>query len=300
MKTKIAALALIIIAPMLLIAALSADRITAWRAGDLISLPVYQASTIYEGGMVCVNSSGYAVACSDSASLYFAGVAQGYVANSGSSGAKKIEVRTRGQFKLPATSISQAHVGSIMYIKDDQTFDNTSSNLIPCGRLVQYISSTEGWIEIQNAVTIGATLAGSAVSMADAGNHFAAANDTAEEQIQKLALQVPITVPRFTGYTKDGSTIEPATPDFELPSPVICTAFYITMGTAPGTGKTTTIYLNGSTVATIAGATTTAERESKTIAIAANTDFTWWVSETSSGSGANVDIMAYCKLDDGE
>jgi hypothetical protein len=45
-------------------------------------------------------------------------------------------------------------VGSMMYVKDDQTFDNTSNNLVACGRLVKYLSATKGQIDIEPA-TLG-------------------------------------------------------------------------------------------------------------------------------------------------
>jgi hypothetical protein len=283
------------------IAALTADRSTPYRAGDLLSVPVYRSTTIYKGSLVSVNSSGYAIPASDSANTYFVGVAENYVVNSGSDGDKSVTVRTKGQFKFPATSISQAHLGSIMYVKDDQTFDNTSTNLIPCGRLVEYVSATEGWIEIQNALTVGATIGGSAVSLADAGNHFATSEDTAEAALQRLSKNIVVTIPRFTGWTKDGSAKTQILPALELPSPVRITRAYLSLQTRPGAGKTVTVLLNGTTVAELSGGTDyQAENESLDIPIAANTDWIVTVAETASGAGANADLILVGKLDDGE
>lgn len=176
-KIKIAALLMIcmvVAAGIAGLGALSADRSTPYKEGDYVQVPVYTATTIYNGGMVSVNSSGYAIPAADTASTAFIGVATEQVYNSGSSGAKYVTVRRHGMFRFPATSITQAHVGSIMYIKDDQTFDNSSDNSIPCGRLVKYESATLGWIEIDSAVVTPAAIAASAVTVADSGTIFTA------------------------------------------------------------------------------------------------------------------------------
>jgi hypothetical protein len=170
--------------------ALSADRNTERKDGQFVVLPVYRSVCIYAGGMVSINSSGYAIPAADTASTIFVGVAEETADNSAhaTDGYINVLVRRTGCFKFAATSISQSHVGSIMYVKDDCTFDNTSSNLIPCGRLVEYISSTEGWIQIDSACIVGATIAASVVTFSDPNNSTTATDaDGALAEIKVIA-----------------------------------------------------------------------------------------------------------------
>lgn len=129
--------------------ALSADRHTPYKEGDIVEYPVAASSKIYNGSLVGINTSGYAVPAADTANFKCAGVAEEQVDNSsGANGAKTVKVRTRGVFKFTATSITQAMVGAAMYVKDDQTFDDTSTNSVQCGTLARYESATEGWIKL--------------------------------------------------------------------------------------------------------------------------------------------------------
>jgi hypothetical protein len=131
---------------------LAKDRATPYKEGVLVAYPVAGSATIYAGSLVCINTSGYAAPAADTASYLFAGVAMEQADNSsGSDGDVWVRVRRKGIFDFVATSITQGMVGSMMYIKDDQTFDNTSNNLVACGRLVKYTSETRGWIEIEPA-----------------------------------------------------------------------------------------------------------------------------------------------------
>jgi hypothetical protein len=132
----------------LAVGALSADRETKMKEWPGIkSYPVQTAVTIYKGGMVCINpSTGYAVPAADTANYRCVGVAEEQVAaGSAASGTYNVRVRT-GIFLLDATSIAITDVGKMMYVKDDQTFDDTSTNGIAAGILVQYVSATSGWI----------------------------------------------------------------------------------------------------------------------------------------------------------
>ena len=144
-------LALAIALPMILLSmsALSADARIPRKEAGLQSYPVAGSSTqIYKGALVCLNSSGYLVAATDSSSVRFVGVAYENVLNSGSSGDKDCRVHTEGVFLLPATSITQAMVGQKMYVANDGAIDDTSTNLLCCGTLVGYVSTTSGWVDI--------------------------------------------------------------------------------------------------------------------------------------------------------
>ena len=128
--------------------ALAADRETQYKEGLGIKRYLVKTGvTIYKGGLVCVEpSGGYAVPGADTVNYRCVGVAEETVAaGSAASGTYGIRVRS-GLFLLAATSITQAMVGSAMYVKDDQTFDDTSSNGVFAGILAEYVSTTSGWI----------------------------------------------------------------------------------------------------------------------------------------------------------
>ena len=112
-------------------AALSADRNTPMRDGELISVPVKGATTIYAGGIV-VSDAGYAKPGTKAADLIYLGRAEESVDNSsGSDGDKNVMVRRGRAFKWDNSTggdkIAQADVGKAAYIVDDQTVTDTST-----------------------------------------------------------------------------------------------------------------------------------------------------------------------------
>ena len=147
--TLIAAMVAIFgLAPM---AALAADRNTESKLGDLMIYPVAATTTIYKGSIVCVSDTGYLVPGADTANLRVVGVADEKVDNSaGADGALNCRVISGRKFRFAATSITQAMLGDPMFVVDDQTVDDAAgaTNDVPVGRLVEYISATEGWVFI--------------------------------------------------------------------------------------------------------------------------------------------------------
>jgi hypothetical protein len=131
-------------------AACSADRKTTYREGLELEFPVKGATCIFGGSMVAVDSTGYAIPAANAAGLKLVGIAMEQADNrSGANGSLSIRVRTVGAFKFSATSITQANIGADMYVVDDQTFDDVDPGQgIKCGKLVKYVSATEGWIKI--------------------------------------------------------------------------------------------------------------------------------------------------------
>ena len=130
--------------------ALAADRQTTEKSASLKSYPV-AAVVIYKGAMVCLNAAGYLTPAANTAGLSpVVGVADEKVDNStGAAGAKNCRVLSGKAFKFAATSITQAMLGSMMYVVDDQTIDDTTTNGIPAGLLIEYVSVTEGWVLIE-------------------------------------------------------------------------------------------------------------------------------------------------------
>lgn len=135
---------------------LAANRETARKEGGLKSYPC-GVDIIYKGGLVGINPAGYAMAFPVAASaqgFVLAGVAYEKVDNSaGSAGDVSVRVYTEGLFLFTATSITQAMVGQMMYLVDDNIFDDVAGDeQIPVGILVEYVSATSGWISINAAI----------------------------------------------------------------------------------------------------------------------------------------------------
>jgi hypothetical protein len=137
-------------------AALTADKKTQYRDGIEASLPVDGGSVIYAGALVSANASGYLIPGADTASTTFQGVAREHVDNtSGADGAVSCLVRRRGLFRVTSSSsLTQANAGNKVYLVDDQTvaLAAVTTNDIFCGVIVEVISSTEAWIDIEPAV----------------------------------------------------------------------------------------------------------------------------------------------------
>jgi hypothetical protein len=153
-------------------AAATADKLTPRKEAEEKAYPVKASTTIYAGTLVAVDANGHALPASDAAGLKVVGVADAKADNSaGAAAAINVKVR-RGVFRLAAASITLAMVGTIMYVVDDQTFDDAvGTNGVKAGRLVEFISTTEGWLEILGPM-------GRAVVDADADGTYGAAEAT--------------------------------------------------------------------------------------------------------------------------
>lgn len=89
------------------------------------------SATVYQGGIVCKNSSGYIVPGSTSTTLVAMGVAQETVANGAVAGAIKVKAKSCvAKFANSAAgdAITIAEVGTDCYIVDDQTVAKTSGS----------------------------------------------------------------------------------------------------------------------------------------------------------------------------
>ena len=97
--------------------------------------------TIYCGGLVAVNSSGKAVAASDSAGLQVVGRAE-HNALSG----EKISVCS-GCFAYDGSSFTKADIGKMVYVSDDQTVAKSSTNKVIAGAVFD-VDSNGVWINV--------------------------------------------------------------------------------------------------------------------------------------------------------
>lgn len=110
--------------------ALTDNRSTPERTGELVSMNVASGSVIYAGALVCENGSQYAVPASDSAGYVVIGKAMQKVDNSGvnyKAAGNPVEVR-RGVFRwVNGDTFTDANVGDLAYVKDDQTVQTAAS-----------------------------------------------------------------------------------------------------------------------------------------------------------------------------
>jgi hypothetical protein len=110
-------------------AALTAERDTPERAGQLVAVGVASNTVIYAGAMVAVSAAGYAVPASDTAGLKVLGRAESTVNNSGTAGdgAQTIVVR-RGVFRWTnGDTFTRADVGTLAFVEDDAQVQKAAS-----------------------------------------------------------------------------------------------------------------------------------------------------------------------------
>jgi hypothetical protein len=164
----VTAVMLCLFARMAQATALTAERDTPQRRGAGYSF-TQGSNVIYAGAMVAINSSGKAVAASDSASLKVVGRAKATQDNTGSSysATRTIEVEA-GVFRWENDgSFTDANIGDLAYVKDDQTVDtaaNRSQDII-AGVIVDTDSSGV-WVDTHD---IGSQGAGSVTTLATSG-----------------------------------------------------------------------------------------------------------------------------------
>ncbi|TVR08010.1 MAG: hypothetical protein EA385_11115 [Salinarimonadaceae bacterium] len=112
-------------------AALTNDRNTRRRAGDLYSDPVAAATIIYAGALVCLNAAGNAVPGATATGLKARGVATARVDNSDGSAGDAVVESEAGVFRFANSTagdaIARADIGADAWIVDDQTVAKTGA-----------------------------------------------------------------------------------------------------------------------------------------------------------------------------
>ncbi|MBX3447518.1 MAG: hypothetical protein KF765_12260 [Parvibaculaceae bacterium] len=132
--------------------ALSADRNTPYRKGDIVSDPVKASTKIYAGALVCLDASGWAQPGATATTLKARGRAEEQVDNSdGANGAVRVQVR-RGCFAFKnsgSDAIARSHIGGTAYIVDDETVAATSgtNTRSAAGKIID-IDAEGVWVEI--------------------------------------------------------------------------------------------------------------------------------------------------------
>jgi hypothetical protein len=133
--------------------ALTKDRNTHSRDGELFNVPMAAAANVYAGGIVMLNATGYATPGAAATGQICAGRAEEHVDNSaGADGDLTITVRS-GVFKFANSAstdeITAAEVGDDCYIVDDQTVaktDGTSTRSV-AGKVVG-VDSDGVWVRM--------------------------------------------------------------------------------------------------------------------------------------------------------
>ncbi len=109
--------------------ALTADRNTQHKDGELLGVPAAANAVVRAGAIVVANASGYAAPGSTALNLKYIGRAEEFVDNTGgANGAKTVQVRRNKAFKwanLGADPVVQADLFKTCYIADDQTVAKT-------------------------------------------------------------------------------------------------------------------------------------------------------------------------------
>lgn len=138
---------------------LAKNKDVPFKVADLKSYLVENNVHIFKGAMVCINTSGYAVPAADTAGYRFIGVAYEECDNTlegRSQGGKSVRILIKGIYRVVATNISQTMIGQPMYVVDDATIDDTSTNYVHVGKLVERESAYVAWIDIgQRETAVG-------------------------------------------------------------------------------------------------------------------------------------------------
>lgn len=287
--------------------ALSKDRKIERMEGIQAAFPVKTGATIFGGAMVATDATGYLVRGSDTAGLIFQGFAMDRYDNAGGqNGDLTAIVRRRGLLLCLIAAAVQADMGKNVFVADDQTVSLAagSVNKIFCGVIAGIVDATHVWVDIEPAIKqadVAAHIAdaadahsASAIALADAGAHFG--TDTAEAALQALAKTIVISLPRFTGWVKDGADKAIALPALELPVPVKIKRAYVNLSAAPTAGHTLALKLNTVALASVADANTQGSDEALAIAIAKDTALAITANETAGGAAANCDIILVAEL----
>lgn len=128
-------------------AALTANRNTVERDGKTLSLPVAASTKIYQGAIVCLNSSGLAVPASTATTLKAIGRAEELADNSaGLASAISVKV-VRGVFRyVNGESITLANVNETAYLTDDQTVCLTGTGKSVAG-IIRDVDASGVWVQ---------------------------------------------------------------------------------------------------------------------------------------------------------
>jgi hypothetical protein len=142
--------------------AVTLSKITPQKKGKIVEFPIKASNHVYAGTFAVIDSTGYlanATSANVGAALMVVIPVEEYSETTAAAGAyndvqlgtadRTVKCYVDGIFKIDFfTSISQAMVGTTMYISDNYTIDDSSSSAIKAGALIGYRSSTSGYLDL--------------------------------------------------------------------------------------------------------------------------------------------------------
>lgn len=132
--------------------ALTSDRNTPYRDGDVLNVGVAAGTKIFAGSLVCANATGFAVPGSVSTTQTYLGRADEGVNNVGGvDGACTVNILRKKAFlwaNHAADLVTQADLGKTCYVVDDQTVAKTSGTATrsAAGRVLE-VTPAGVWVE---------------------------------------------------------------------------------------------------------------------------------------------------------
>lgn len=130
--------------------ALTKDKQSEYRDGNDFEDPAASGATIHAGALVVLNATGYAAPGSTATGLVARGVAKEAVDNSAGADGDLMVPTRKGPHKLVNDgSIDRTHIGSTVYIVDDQTVAATdgTGTRSAAGTLIQ-VDADGVWVDI--------------------------------------------------------------------------------------------------------------------------------------------------------
>lgn len=130
--------------------AVTANQVIQRQKPGVRSAPVAGSTTLYEGTLAFINSSGYLDDDTANGANSFFGIVYAKKDNSsGSNGDLTAECYTDGSFLLTGSGFAQTDVGKLAYATDNYTITaSPTANNVPIGRITQYVSATKVWVAI--------------------------------------------------------------------------------------------------------------------------------------------------------
>jgi hypothetical protein len=129
--------------------ALTAERNTLRRSGDLLTLAIAANKKIYAGSLVARDASGYATPGATATDILGVGRAAETVDNTGGAAAALQVPIEKGIFHFANSAtdpVTIADVGNNCYIEDDQTVSHTDTNQSVAG-IVFDVDTTGVWVK---------------------------------------------------------------------------------------------------------------------------------------------------------
>lgn len=127
----------------------------------MLSVGLAASTTVYSGGIACLNSTGYGVAGSSDPALKAQGVfrckgpsATGTTTN----GETKVDVEPGCFYFVNGDSIASTDIGKLSYVYDDQTVKKTNTGTMPKAGIIVGVDSTLG-VAVLMGTGVGAGMA---------------------------------------------------------------------------------------------------------------------------------------------